>query len=427
MPSLPAIGIAATTYNGNSTIYEDVKYLQNVAPLERVLISTTIDKDWYLSTISGQYPGNLDSNLTGVKYIFKQGSNNTPTESEINNSAITLPPSNVQDELDGGGNEVKVAQLEVRVPGEWANSTWTISTIWIFSYSDTTDYFVIPVDIQVREFQDKISPGSRDLDILSIEDQDGNTLPSLLICYEDGVEEIHIRYQLNAGSPGNFNLIPLISIDGSDAYSENDVYPHSAMNQLTDTRVISNSETFDSGTGQGVIVLDADQFRDGRKYCITAIAKDGAMSDPDQPSPTCSTTITYDFTFLAHAFNQTSFLLELRVDNMSVPGGSVQSISIDPMILAVGNNTNVAPLVPVYSAGTAFLIEEQEVGWSGSTNSPSEITVTVQYIITVVVDFGSGNICTYNSTIIDVFTLPPQGKELTHSSTNTHNVTANPV
>lgn len=416
------IGIGITTYNKVGTIYQ-TSYVQKLAPLERVRISMSIDKAGYTDRVSASFPGSsvdLNTNLVAVKVINKTGAGNYPTISEIQADGSTIPNSQLFDQTDGNGLEVKVMNEEFRLPASWNGTTWTRTYVWIFRHGQNTDYCIVPVELQVDDYESNSAPANRDVDLVAIEDQDGNpiALTDTTFCLTDGIETLKLTFQLDGAlaPANNFNFIPIVGPEDQVAWTENNAFAHPAMNQLSSDFVIENDEAFSAGSSQASVTIDATRFVEGVAYAITGIAKEGNLSDPAPPVAGCDPSIQLDFTYNTSNWgsgggNVGQFVLNYLLNVTSYGAGTVTSIT-------VATGTLPPPIYNIFSSQVTGTDTMDTTQGPSYTPIPDPQDYSIEFIITVQVDFG-GDLCTYQTSQIMPFTVPGTGNSLTFGDSQT--------
>lgn len=398
-------GIAIFSYDKLANVY-DKPCASNVAPLERVGISVSMDRASYNSAVAGVYgyPGDWDSNFVKILTYIDDVDLTTSDADTIATNATVVPSTQIVD--DGSTVTVQVIKM---VPEDWAGTTQTIHFIFQFSHNKSgtieTDYVVIPVRLTVRDFEDGTGAGL--IQLISVEDNLSNDV-SKGVCFDSLPETITFTFQYNGASPENYLFIPLIRSEFSD-WQEHDPYTNANMAQLESDFVISADEDFTGGTAE--LVLDGSKFSLG-DYCVAAIAK---MAAPAAPVA-CSTTIDVTLDVACRYWTEESFTFQMEYEATPLAGYTVERIQVSASLI----RTSAGP--PKIFGTLLQIVDDDVESVSGSAavfdNALGDRPVGGTYTFKVealvrVIDDATGAVCSFNGYWyeFDIYT-PNEGETL---------------
>ena len=284
--------------------------VEQLAPLERVLLIVTMDADEYNeSVVDNNANGTFQNNLDSVSFAILE---NPPVKDQEIAARENLPVGSVVNFVAGSNREK--ARLLFRIPDDWAGLDRYIVCIWRFKlnkgtgqeYSDTIYY---PVKIKISPFG-----------VLTLQVLDDQNQPIDLLC--DGIlTAIKVRATYS-GLTGNFNPIAIIEREGDlqedDGYQSPDGLPQLSSN------LISPDESF-VGNQADVLVFPPLLQRD-TPYAVTVIAK---REQPVITPPTCGTyASTFSLTVANAGSNSSQVGFTFTVTQGGVVAGDIESFSL---------------------------------------------------------------------------------------------------
>lgn len=409
-----SFGIGVFSYDLGASIYDKACAI-NVAPLERIGVSVSMEKATYNDSAAGVYgyPGQWDDNFVGILTYISDMDLQVGDADTIASGASVLPAENIND--DGS---VVTGQLITMIPEEWAGSTRTIHFIFQFTHNKSgsieTDYAVIPVRLTIRDFED--GTGSGLIQLISVVDNGANDV-SKGVCVGSLPETVTFTFQYNGASPETFLFIPTIKSEFSD-YKEHNAWANANMPQLTNDLVVSADQDFTGGTAE--LVLDGAKLLSG-SYCIGAIAKQATPATPTA----CVTTIDVALTALFKNWTTESFTVELTYGVTAPVGFTVERVQVGLYFEDAGSAFPPGLIFQIVEDGVISVNDESSYpdNISGTRPDGGQYRFRALGLIRLIED-ATGQICSYNNFFQEFFINTPSSSDVlvTYQDSYSHTI-----